>query len=469
MRWPVAVIIASPEFPLIFVPFLSLYWCLGHAVRSQKLCLLVFGYFIYATASITFAIILALFTCFIWGVSVAVEQARQPLTQNIFFGLGVTGGLSLLAFFKYFNFFGQQAATLIQLLGLEWEVPVIDLLMPLGLSFYVFQSITYLHAVRYQSLTVSQPLDLGLYLCFLPTLVAGPICRPSELLSQISSGFQRFCNDITSVFLLILSFVVKKVWIASWLAQSVVDPIFTDPSSYNGLELILAAFAYALQLFFDFSGYTDLATAAALLLGYRLPVNFQTPYLATSLAEFWGRWHISLSRWIRDYIYIPLGGSRCGTLRNLMNIVLAMALSGLWHGASLKYVIWGLFHGLCLCIERLLQRFGIKSIGMLPTFILVCIGWVFFRSPTLISSIDYFNACLNWKLPFSPELPHLEVILVLFISFIVWSRSQQLCLAASSFLNAMHPLLRPIPIALMCTLALSLAPDGMPNFIYAQF
>jgi len=463
------VIIASPEFPLIFAPFLSLYWCLRHALRAQKLLLLVFGYFVYCTVSITFAITLGFFTCFIWGISLAVQHARQPLPKNIYFGLGVTGGLSLLAFFKYFNFFGEQAATFIQLLGLEWAVPVIDLLMPLGISFYVFQSITYLHAVRYQSLAVSHPLDLGLYLCFLPTLVAGPICRPSELLAQISSHLPRFCNDITSVFLLIVSFVVQKVWIASWLAQSVVDPIFADPSSYNGLELILATFAYALQIFFDFSGYTDLATAAALLLGYRLPENFRTPYLSTSLSEFWGRWHISLSRWIRDYIYIPLGGSRNGTLRTLMNIMFAMTLSGLWHGASLKYVIWGLFHGICLCAEKLLQRCGIKSIGMFPTFILVCIGWVFFRSPTLSSSIDYFIACCNWNLPLSPELPHLTAILVLLISFVVWSRAQQLCLAASSLLDAMHPLLRPIPIALICTIALSLAPDGMPNFIYAQF
>jgi D-alanyl-lipoteichoic acid acyltransferase DltB (MBOAT superfamily) len=438
-------------------------------VITQKLFLLLFGYFIYATVSIAFATTLAVFTSFTWGISFAFVRARLPLAKNILFWVGVTGALSLLVFFKYFNFFSGQVATLTELLGLEWAVPVIDILMPLGISFYVFQSISYLHAVRYESNAVSNPLDFGLYLCFLPTLIAGPICRPSELLTQISSPDPRCCNDITSVFLLILSFVVKKVWLASWLAQSTVDPVFADPSSYNSIELILSAIAYALQIFFDFSGYTDLATAAAILIGYRLPKNFRTPYLAKSLSDFWARWHISLSRWIRDYIYIPLGGSRGGMLRTLTNLMIAMTLSGLWHGASLKYGIWGFFHGTCLCSEKLLQRCGIKNIGMIPTFMLVCIGWVFFRSPTLTSSLDYFIACMNWKYPMANEFPHLAVILLIFISFTVWSFSSQLCLAARSFLDRIHPLLRPIPIALICTLVLSLAPEGMPKFIYAQY
>lgn len=463
------MIIASPEFPLVFLPFLAIYWSLRRVARWQKGLLLAFGYLIYGLLGTTFALTLAAFSFFVWGVSLAIARERVPLRQNILFWVGVVGGLALLGFFKYFNFFGQQAAALIHLLGLEWAVPVVDLLMPLGISFYVFQSISYLYAVRYRSLQVASLPDLSLYLCFLPTLVAGPICRPSELLTQISSPVPRSLGDLNEVLLLIASFVVKKVWLASWLAQSMVDPVFADPVAFNGSELVLAAFAYALQIFFDFSGYTDLATAAALLLGYRLPENFRLPYLATSLSEFWGRWHISLSRWIRDYIYIPLGGSRAGLLRMLANLMIAMALSGLWHGASLKYVVWGVFHGLCLCAEKVLQRFGIMRIGLLPTFVLVCVGWIFFRSPTLAASLSYLGACFDWRAPLNPELPHLAVLLLIPICFLLWSKAGNICLTATRWLNRVPPVFRPMPVALIITVALALSPEGMPNFIYAQF
>jgi len=463
------VIIASPEFPLVFLPFLAIYWSLRHVVFWQKLFLLAFGYLIYGMLATSFAMALATFSFFVWGVSLAIERERVPLKQNILFWIGVVGGLALLGFFKYFNFFGQQASALIHLLGLEWAVPVVDLLMPLGISFYVFQSISYLHAVRYQSVQAASLTDLSLYLCFLPTLVAGPICRPSELLAQISSPVPRGLGDVNGVLLLITSFVVKKVWLASWLAQSMVDPVFADPVAFNGSELVLAAFAYAFQIFFDFSGYTDLATAAALLLGYSLPENFRLPYLATSLSEFWGRWHISLSHWIRDYIYIPLGGSRAGLLRMFANLMIAMALSGLWHGSSLKYVIWGLFHGICLCAEKVLQRLGIMRIGLLPTFVLVCVGWIFFRSPTHAASLSYLGACFDWRAPLNPELPHLAVLLLIPICFLLWSKAGNICLAATRWLNRVPPLLRPIPVAMIITVALALSPEGMPNFIYAQF
>lgn len=463
------MIIASPEFPLVFLPFLAAYWGLRRAVHWQKLFLLLFGYVLYGSVSVSFALILATFSCFVWGVSLAIAHDPVPLRKTIHFWIGVVGALALLGFFKYFNFFGQQAAALIELLGLEWAVPVVDLLMPLGISFYIFQSISYLYAVRYQSFHVASLADLSLYLCFLPTLVAGPICRPSELLNQLYSVVPRSCGDLSEILLLIMSFTIKKVWLASWLSHSMVDPVFADPISFNGAELVLAAGAYALQIFFDFSGYTDLATAAALLIGYRLPDNFRLPYLATSLSEFWGRWHMSLSRWIRDFIYIPLGGSRVGFFRMLANLMVAMTLSGLWHGASLKYVVWGAFHGLCLCLEKLLQRFGIVRIGLLPTFVLVCIGWVFFRSPTLSSSVSYLGACLDWRGPFNPDLPHLAVSLLIPVCFLVWFKADEICLFSRRCLDQIPPVVRPMPVALIITLALALSPEGMPNFVYAQF
>jgi len=438
-------------------------------VRCQKGFLLVFGYLIYGTVSIGFAATLAAFSGFVWLVAFLIVRERVAIKKNILFWTGVIGGLALLGFFKYFNFFGQQASALISILGLEWAVPVVDLLLPLGISFYVFQSISYLYAIRYQSFKVASLPDLSLYLCFLPTLVAGPICRPTELLTKLSSDLPRSWGHLNEILLLITSFVVKKVWLASWLAQSVVNPVFADPGAFNGSELVLAAFSYALQIFFDFSGYTDLAKAAALLLGYNIPDNFNLPYLSENLSEFWSRWHISLSSWIRDYIYIPLGGNRAGPWRMFINLMIAMALSGLWHGASLKYIFWGVFHGILLCVEKFLQRFGVRRIGILPTFFLVCIGWIFFRSPTLAASFSYLGNCLDWRAPLNPELPHLQVVLLIPICFLIWFKSSEILLAVKLGLDRLPPLLRPVPIAVIITIALALSPEGLPNFIYAQF
>lgn len=463
------MLIASPEFPLVFLPFLVVYWLVRRYVDLQKLLLLLFGYAIYTLITPWFSLTLIAFTIFIGLMAEASWRSTGPLLRRALLATGVAAAIGLLAFFKYANFFSRQVAVAVELMGLQWALPVVDVLMPLGISFYVFQAISYLVCIHQGSTQPAQPLDLGLYLCFMPTLIAGPLCRPSELLTPLSSPLVRRVLDGDQIQLLICSFIIKKVWLASWLDTDIVSPVFGEPLAHNGFELSLGAVAYAFQIYFDFSGYTDLATAIALSLGYTLPVNFSFPYLANSLSDFWGRWHITLSRWIRDYIYIPLGGNRHGAVRMYANLMIAMILSGLWHGAGLKYLIWGALHGLFLSLEKILQCVGIRRFGSLLTFILVCSGWIFFRAPTLDAAIDYFRGCLDWRLPLDQGIPHLQLLLLIPTCFLIWSNAPLLLALCRKSLALIPPILRPVPIATVITFALALSPEGMPNFIYAQF
>lgn len=438
-------------------------------MATQKFFLLLFGYTAYALISPWFALILFVYTGIVGSVSFLLHRLSEGALRATLSALGIGSGLALLAYFKYFNFFGRQIEGFVQLLGLQWALPVIDVLMPLGISFYVFQAISYLVEVQKSAIVPAGPVNLGLYLCFLPTLLAGPICRPHQLLAQISSGESRIISDPNRVILLICSFVIKKVWLASWLAESIVDPVFAEPSFFNGAELAMAAVAYAFQIYFDFSGYTDLAVVIALLLGYDLPPNFNFPYLASSLSEFWGRWHITLSLWIRDFIYIPIGGSRHGTWRMLVSLMTAMTLSGLWHGASVKYVIWGALHGSALSLEKLVAKYANIRLGWFFTFFVVCIGWIFFRSSTLELAVSFLKSCADWTLPLNPDLPHLSFLLLIAVSFVVWRNAEKILRACQAFLAGLPFVFRPLVAALVITAALSVSPDGMPAFIYAQF
>ena len=464
------VFIASPEFPIIFLPFLILYWTLPARPAFQKVLLLLLGYFIYFSLSPWYALSIFAYTFFVWITAALISKSNFVFRRNVLFVLGVVGSLSFLGFFKYYNFIGQQLEVSIRMLGLQWAVPMVDVILPLGISFYVFQAISYLHSIRYQNQSAASLLNLGLYLCFLPTLLAGPICRPGELLPQLESTAPRVIYPPEPILLLISSFIIKKVLLAAWLAKAAVDPVFADPGSFNGFELVLSSFAYGLQIYFDFSGYTDLANAVAMLLGYRLPLNFSLPYLASSLSEFWGRWHISLSRWIRDYIYIPLGGNRHGLLVTLGNLMVAMVLSGLWHGASLNYLIWGAFHGALLCFEKVVNKLAPTfRIGVIPTFCLVCLGWVFFRTPTLDAAFTFYTQMLDWRTPLSPEIDHLTLLLLIPTSFVVWIKTPRLLHQIEIALGFLPLWIRPLPFAILISAALAISPDGMPNFIYAKF
>ncbi|MBL8220578.1 MAG: MBOAT family protein, partial [Bryobacterales bacterium] len=315
----------------------------------------------------------------------------------------IIANLGFLGFFKYHNFF---AANLAQLLGFPETAFTLDIVLPLGISFHTFQSISYVVDVyRRQQEPIRDPVDYALFIAFFPQLVAGPIVRAHEFFANFYHWHKPTALEIRRGIFEILSGLVKKMALADQFAP-LSDAYFSNPAQHPGA---LAAWggvtAFAMQIFFDFSGYTDIAIGAARVMGFQFPDNFRRPYFAASITDFWRRWHISLSRWLRDYLYIPLGGNRHGTLRTYRNLLLTMLLGGFWHGASWNFVIWGGYHGALLSLEKRLGIAESTRWWRIPiTFILVCYGWVFFRAATfadarfVLAQMTQFTGG-DWALP----------------------------------------------------------------------
>ena len=462
----------SPEFGLIFVAFLWLYWWAGSAygVRAQNLLLLGASYLFYCSFDWRFAFLLLNFSLVILALAQMVQgdngvRRRWPVV------LGVVLALVNLGIFKYYNFFREEAMGLLAPFFNGASLPVLEFVLPVGISFYTFQGLAYLISVGRDECKPAKLLDGLLHLSFFPTLLAGPICRPSELLVQIQSPAARKISAPEVAILLIISALVKKVWLSAWLAEEWVNPIFADPDSYHALELTGGLMAYAWQLFFDFSGYTDVVTALALLLGFSLPVNFRQPYLATSLSDFWRRWHITLSRWIRDYVYITLGGNRGSWGRTQINLLIAMVLSGFWHGASITFVVWGLWHGLGLIAQNCWQ----KIIGLqLPdfitqwlTFIFVCFGWLLFRAEDWESANLYIAGFSRWDT--LPSLNWIGLLAAMVVFFMLARRAEPMMEKSAAALRILPWWGQGLALVASALLIMELAPAGMPGFIYFGF
>jgi alginate O-acetyltransferase complex protein AlgI len=314
-------------------------------------------------------------------VAIKLEQSADPRWRKRLLIFSVSFNLGLLAFFKYTDFFLSSAGWL-----LNFDPPLLRVVLPLGISFYTFETISYIVDVyRGRIRAVRQPLEYALYIMFFPHLIAGPIVRPRDFLPQLQRSKRFSWARMQLGVQIFLLGLFKKAVIADFLA-TVADPVFKTPAAYNSAAAWLAVLAYAGQIYCDFSGYSDMAIGSAHMLGFKLPNNFNMPYLAANIADFWRRWHISLSTWLRDYLYVPLGGNRHSSLATYRNLLLTMLLGGLWHGANWTFVAWGLYHGLLLAAHRLWpwkERFTrLRPLGIAATFLAVCIGWVFFRAQT---------------------------------------------------------------------------------------
>src|SRR5260370_15993443 len=306
-------------------------------------------------------------------------RGTPVLSLSVGFNLGLAG------FFKSPNFFLASAHALGSWLGWSFDTPLLKLVLPLGISFYTFETISYIVDV-YQGRTraVRSLLDYALYIMFFPHLVAGPIVRPRDFLPQLRCEKHFSWTRMQLGVQLFLLGLFKKAVIADYLA-TIADPIFKSPSLYGTSAVWLGVLAYAGQIYCDFSGYSDMAVGVAHTLGFKLPCNFRAPYLAANITDFWRRWHISLSTWLRDYLYVPLGGNRNGTWATYRNLLLTMLLGGLWHGANWTFVAWGLYHGVLLALHRAwpCKELGggwRRPVATAATFLLVCVGWVFFRA-----------------------------------------------------------------------------------------
>jgi alginate O-acetyltransferase complex protein AlgI len=468
------------EYALFFLAVLSIAWSVYRFPKVHKGFLLLASYAFYGFWNWTFLPLLIGISVFAGVVAKFIQHSNSRRARNAWLAVGVTVCLVVLGYFKYSTFL---LANWFAFRG--WfapsppRIPITSPLLPLGISFFVFHAISLL--VDCHRGKVAEPVQLGdalLYVAFFPQLIAGPILRASRFLPQLAVRRNPDAIRVNRAFLLILSGLFKKVVISNMLATRLVEPVFSVPRSFGAADTLLAIYGYAAQIYCDFSGYTDIAIGCALLLGFHLPRNFNAPYKATNPQEFWRRWHISLSTWMRDYLYFPLGGSRKGPLRTGFNLMLTMLLGGLWHGASWTFVAWGGLHGLLLVFYRLWSRstwrelIAIQNwmagrwIARILLFHTVCAGWVFFRAPSFEIAFDVFK---RLAVPGVVTLASTPVYIVLFLGLAGQYMPSRWGNALEVELGRWPALARGAALAVVIALIEILGPTGVAPFIYFQF
>ncbi|HEY0052958.1 MAG TPA: MBOAT family protein [Caulobacteraceae bacterium] len=394
-------------FGLFFLVVYVVAWSLDRENERRKLFLLLASWCFYAGWDWRFVGLLIASAVLNWAVAAGIGRTENRAKRKWLVALGVLINLTILGFFKYYGFFAEQAAELLTQAGWARDIPLMQVILPVGVSFFTFQGISYIVDVHRRVCPPARSLlDVMLLLSFFPHLVAGPIVRAADLLPQFAR-VPTLTREAAAHGLLLIGWgLFKKTVIASELATGLVDPVFFDPTAHNAADLLAAVYGYAVQIYCDFSAYSDIAIGVAALLGYRFPRNFDQPYRARSLQDFWRRWHISLSSWLRDYLYIPLGGGRKGTVAASINIMVTMLLGGLWHGAAWTFVAWGALHGGVQVIERVWRRAKPVSwpmwpalIGVLITFHVVCLGWVLFRAETFTAALQVLEGLARWSGP----------------------------------------------------------------------
>jgi alginate O-acetyltransferase complex protein AlgI len=393
-----------------YVVFLSLvvllYWRLR--LRAQNLLLLAASYFFYGWWDWRFLFLMGASTLVDYFAARGIEASTNPQRRRLLLACSLTLNFGFLGFFKYFNFFVESMSHLAAVVGLG-AIPTVvwRIVLPPAISFYTFQEVAYIVDVyRHKVRAANSLVDYALFVSLFPHLIAGPIQRPSHLLPQVQRPRTWNPDAVFDGMLLILEGLFRKVVIAdncALIANAAFAGNFGPPST---VSVLLGIYAFAWQIYGDFSGYSSIARGSAQLLGFHFMLNFRQPYLAESLQDFWRRWHISLSTWLRDYLYIPLGGNRRGKLRTYVNLLLTMLLGGLWHGANWTFVVWGAIHGAGLAIERLIAGRGeippartslARWLRRIVVFNVVCLGWIFFREPSLHASFGALSGLLHWS------------------------------------------------------------------------
>jgi D-alanyl-lipoteichoic acid acyltransferase DltB (MBOAT superfamily) len=350
---------ASLDF-LIFLPLtLIIYWAVAPKYRNSVL--LVSSLVFYASWRVSYLPLLLVVVLFAWLSGLFLQKTRTLGGKRVL-TLSVVGLLVPLVIVKYQGWLAESASALLLMLGIHYDIPQVDVELPLGISFFTFQVVAYVVDVYRGSEAEKSPWRFITFVTFFPQLISGPIVRSKDLLPQLSSPLWLKRGDVGSGLFRIGSGMVKKLIIADTLKVGIVTPVFFDPSSFTGLEVLIALYAYTLQIYCDFSGYTDIALGAAILFGIRLPENFRRPYKAASVAEFWRRWHITLSDWVRDYVYFPLGGSRVTVeWKVYRNIIVTLVVIGLWHRASWMLVVYGLLHGCAVSVNRWRRKRSVST------------------------------------------------------------------------------------------------------------
>jgi alginate O-acetyltransferase complex protein AlgI len=480
------------EFAVFFLLVGTLYWALGATHGSggattqnnrQKLFLLAASYFFYGFWNWRYVALIFASTVIDYIAGAVIYRARenQPKRARTWLLGSLIANLALLGFFKYYNFFQLNLVDAANLVGMQSLLPALEIILPVGISFYTFQSMAYTIDIYTGRVKPTENFaDFMLFVAFFPQLVAGPICRAGELLPQIRDP-RKTIPDMHEPVTLVASGLAKKMVLATFITTRLVDDAFIAPSNYSSLELWVAAWGYTAVVYLDFSGYTDLARGTSMLLGYRLPENFNAPYAATNIGEFWRRWHMTFSRWLRQYIYYPMGGSKAGAARTYFNLAATFLIGGLWHGAHWKFVIWGAIHGTVLVLYKasldLRRGLGIDPKGRKPLWLdvggwmitmhVVVVARIFFRSPDLPTAGRFLQGLS--KLTWAGRGMETAVLVAIVFSIGLHFYGRLIREATQKTLASTPRALLPLVWLVMMMALIKVKPQGVAPYIYFQF
>lgn len=471
------MIFSSGVFLWLFAAFMLIYVLLQRKQTARLLFVTAFSYYFYYKSSGTYFFLLAIVTVSDFLIARGMSALSVSWKRKGLVVLSLSINLGLLCYFKYTNFFGECFANL-----LNRPFEALDIFLPVGISFFTFQSLSYtIDVYRKEIQPLNQILDYAFYVSFFPQLVAGPIVRARDFIPQIRKPLWVSQEMLGHGVFLIVAGLFKKAVISDYISVNFVERIFDNPMLYSGVENLIGVYGYALQIYCDFSGYSDMAIGIALLLGFHFNINFNSPYKSASITEFWRRWHISLSSWLRDYLYISLGGNRKGKLRQYLNLIITMFLGGLWHGASWNFVFWGLFHGVALAVHKLWLSLTGQSekkslwkrmIGVVITFHFVCFCWIFFRNSDFKNSLDMLSQIFT---SFHPEVfsqlveGYWRVFALMLLGFLLHFAPESWEKICSKGVTRLPVLGKVLLLTALVYLVIQVKSSDIQPFIYFQF
>ena len=473
------MIFSSGIFLWLFAAFIVVYLLLQRRTTARLMFVTLFSYYFYYKSSGTYFFLLAVVTVSDFLLALLMEHTVTRWKRKLWVVVSLCVNLGLLCYFKYTNFLLECWASLT-----GGSFSMLDIFLPVGISFFTFQSLSYtIDVYRREIKPLTNLLDYAFYVSFFPQLVAGPIVRARDFIPQIRRPL--FVSDemFGRGIFLIVSGLFKKAVISDYISVNFVERIFDNPTLYSGVENLMGVYGYALQIYCDFSGYSDMAIGIALLLGFHFNINFDSPYKSASVTEFWRRWHISLSSWLRDYLYISLGGNRKGKVRQYVNLIITMFLGGLWHGASWNFVLWGVLHGVALAVHKFWrsltgrkkgeQSHGIRRFfGVVVTFHFVCFCWIFFRNADFATSVDMLRQIFT---VFRPQLlPQLlagywEVFALMGLGYVLHFLPDSWERACTKTVIRLPLLGKAVLMIVLIYLVIQMKSSDIQPFIYFQF
>lgn len=469
------MLFSSGVFWFLFILFLPIYIGLKRSKAKMVLFVIAFSLFFYYKSSGLFFLMLIATSLIDWLLSWAIFRVKTKGKKLGLLSLSICISLSILGYFKYANFFLWNWNAMV-----EGNFQPLEIILPVGISFYTFQSISYVVDVYKRKIVPTRSwFDYLFFLSFFPALVAGPIVRADYFLPQIRKNLSADSSMIWGGLWLVIIGIIKKALIADYIAQYN-DLIFNDPQIYTGVQALMGVVGYTMQIYCDFSGYSDMAIGLALIMGFRLGINFNSPYQSRNLSEFWRRWHISLSTWLRDYLYIPLGGNRKGTFRTYLNNFLTMLIGGLWHGAAWKFVFWGAMHGVGLAIHKACKPILVRIpdnaftifFSWLLTFLYVSFLWIFFRAASFSDSIliikNIFTDFYLWQFPQFFEARTVWCLMMLTLIFMHFTPQRWADIVQTMFIKAQW-WVKLVVFVLVVQLVVEFMIAEVQPFIYFQF